>query len=1482
MLAILLLLVLLIGFFSIPAVQTSLAKRLTDDINQKYGTDIHIGRVGLKWNLDVSLKEIFIKDHHKDTLFFVGKLNTSLLSAKNAADGKLEFGDIDIDALTFKLKTYKDEKDTSLDVFVAKLEQYDTIPKTEPSSFFLSTGDIDIENSRFLLVDENKTSSDVLVFTDLSIEGQDLVVEGPNVSLKVNELSFLDDRNLRVKSLATSFTYTLSQMRFDDLLIKTPLSKVAGEIVFNYERKDFQDFFDKVKVSAEFSEATISFDEVNLFYNEFGSFITADFSTKLEGVLNDFTANDFKLASSSTRIDGNIQFKNLFDSKRGFELDGDFERLSSNYFQLQSLLPNILGRSLPSSFQRFGQFNIAGYTNITEKAIDADVVIETNIGVLVSDLVLSKINNIDNALYSGTIIAENLDLGVLLEDDEFGIASFDLVVDGQGFTKENLNTEVRGRVFKLGYKNYSYKNLSVSGILKDQLFDGRLVSRDQNAKLTFEGLADFSGEKNDFNFKASIDHADLRRLNFVQRDSISVFRGDLAMNMVGTNLDDLDGEIRFEKTYYKNQNQEYFFKDFEVVSSFNDSIRTITINSSDIVTGSLEGKFKMMELGYLAQNAIGSIYANYSPYVVTEGQFVDFNFNIKNKIIDVFFPEVSLGPNTFIRGNIAANDSEFKLNFKSPSIDFFENVFDDVNIQIDNKNPLFNTIVEVADINTRYYNANDFNLVNVTLNDTLFFKTEFNGGEENRDNYDLSFYHTIDTNQRSVVGVKRSRLNFKGNEWLINAENNKQNKVIFSKRLDTIDIDKMVLTYEDEKIDIEGKLIDSTYKDVKLRFTDVDLKKITPRIDSLKLDGTVNGSLNVFQKNRSYLTTSSLDIANLAVNEFVLGDLDVKVAGNEDLTDYTVDASLVRGDIRSLFAKGDIQVRESGNFIDVDTELKELDLRPFDPLGEGVIANMRGFVSGKAKVLGALENPSINGQLQLEQAGIAIPYLNVDFDFANTAKVQLYDQTFHFDKVNIVDTAFKTKGILDGDIRHSRFSDWELDLMLNTNRLLVLNTKEDEDELYYGTAFMDGKAHIYGPTDRLIIDVEALTEKGTSIKIPISDVVTIGDSSFIRFVDKSDANGNGSQQMALEEFKGLTLNFDLDVTPDAEVEIVLDKRSGSTLRGKGAGSLRMEIDTNGKFNMWGDLITYEGIYNFKYGGLFDKRFVVLPEGTIIWEGDPLQAQVNIEAAYTVPNGANPAILLDNPNFNRKIPTEVRIRLEGELMRPDDPKFDIRFPNASGVVVSELEYRLANEEREQLQAISLLSQGVFMNDVSISQQALANNFLETASGLFDSLFNQGDSKVNIGVNYAPGDRSGVNGIETDDRLGLTVTTQITDRILVNGRIGVPVGGITETAVIGDVQVDLLLNEDGTLRAKVFNRENDFQYVTDELGYTQGVGLSYQVDFDNFKELLGKIFKRSKKKMEERERKKKEQDAKSSEDDRPTLPGLSFKSEKKKKN
>jgi hypothetical protein len=1440
-----LLLLLLFILLSIPAVQTYLGRKATNYLNQTYKTNITINQVDLSYFGQVALKEVNVKDFKNDSLIHISSLETSILDYKNLYEGKLLFGAIKLDGLSLIIKTYKGEKNSNLDVFIEKLEGGDTLPRTKPSEFMLSSSNINITNSSFRYIDENLNTPEVLHAKALNINGSNFLIDGSNVSTTITSMSFEDKRGVHVKQLKTKFSYTLTQMRFDNLSITSEKSNIKGRFQFDYDRADFKDFNNKVLLSASFDNANISLDEVNAFYNEFGANQKVIFSTELFGTLNDFKAVNLNLRNNKeTRIVGTIQFKNLLSKSDGFLVKGKYQQLASTYSDLTTLLPNILGDVFPSSFQTLGKFDMVGESRVTNKEVTADIAMQTAIGNVNALITITEIDDIDNASYEGNIMFSDFDLGAFIKDDNFGLATLNLDVKGRGFTRETLATQVSGNLAKFSFNNYAYSNLKVQGEIQKQIFEGDLNVQDENLEFTFKGLANFAPASNTFNFIADIKKANLKALHFFEKDSISQLSAQVLMDFKGSSIDNAFGTVQFKNTQYTNPIRTYVFDDMLLSSSFDDNnIRHIEVAAPGLLRGKINGKFKFKDLGKLAQNSAGSLYANYEPIVVGDGQFVDFNFRLDNQIVALFFPNMNMANKTILRGNIGSDEKDFKTTFKTAYLTIDDYTINTINFTIDNKNPLFNTFIRIDEVRTPYYDIDDFKLINKTLNDTLFFKTEFVAGKNKNDTFDLNLYHTINTDNQSVVGFKKSKINYNNYDWFINEINNKKNQIVFNNDLSKVKIDDFRINHADEFITLFGVMENDTEKDFTLNLETIDLAKITPEIEDFKMHGLIDGTVHIFQQNGDYYPRGSLAINQFEINELEMGVFKLDVTGDDALSNYQINGFIENDTFKSFTAQGNVDVSSTTPQINLDTYFDRFDLSILEALGDDVISNIRGKVTGGANFIGALSDPDIIGLLYLKDAGMTVPYLNVDFDFDNNASVSLVDHKFIFNNIALLDTKHYTSGRLYGHIGHTNFDDWSLDLKVSTNNLLVLDTQLDEESLYYGTAFISGEARIHGPTEALIIDVIARTEENTTFKIPIRDAESVGDNSFIRFVSKAykDAENKG-EQLVFDEVEGLELNFDLDVTRDAEIEIVIDQKTGSTLRGRGEGNLLIEINTNGKFNMYGDFITYEGTYNFIYGGLIEKRFRVQPGGTINWEGDPFAAQLDINAVYST--DANPAILLDNSTINRKIPVDVIINLTNQLLQPDID-FNINFPKTSSVIKSELLYKLQDKENRELQALSLVTSGTFVNRLSVGNGAVVGNLTERAKSIIDGILSDKDDKFNISLNYEQGERTPDSDIRTDDRLGVTLSTQISDRVLINGKVGVPVGGVNETVVIGDVEIEFLLNEEGTLRAKVFNRENDFQSLGfgEEIGYTQGVGLSYQVDFDSFKELIRNVFKKA---------------------------------------
>lgn len=1420
---------------SLPFIQTKIAVYFTNTINTDFGTNISIERVRVSVFGGVKFKNVLILDHHKDTLIFSKIINTNILEGKKIVDGDLIFGNINLDGLLFNLKTYKNEKETNIDKFI---NAFNT-GKPSGKHFLLKANRAYISNGHFILTDENKENPKQLDLTKLNASISNFLLYGPAVSTTINKMSFQDHHGLYVVNLSSKFSYTKKSIKLEDLDLLTKESKLKGNVFLNYKIEDFSNFTDKVKFDVQINSLKLASNDVRHFYNELGKNQFFTIKASIKGVLNNLNVTKLKLyGSNKSQIIGDINFKNLFGRKeQRFYMNGDFENISTSYKNLVCLLPNVLGKKLPKELDNLGDFSLIGNSQLSATSLYADFLMDTDLGMVQSQLEMDNIDFIDKASYKGKVVLEDFDVGTLLERKDLGKVTLDIDIDGIGFNEKYLNTAINGDVTKIDFNNYTYNNIVLNGNLKAPNYKGQISVNDPNLTMNFDGLLDLSKKDDKYDFHINVENADLNKLKLV-KDSVSIFKGDVIVQVSGKTIENLQGNVYVKKTSYQNGKDTYSFDDFNINSSFDqEQVRTITVNSPDIIQGEIIGKFQFGQLSNLVKNSLGSLYTNFKPNKVNKGQFLKFNFTIYNKIIEIFYPEISIGSNTFVKGNIKSDMQEFKLNFNSPQIIASANTFDNIRVAIDNKNPLYNAYLELDSIKTKYYKIRDFSLINVNMKDTLFFRSEFKGGSQGEDYFNLNLYHTINNNNENVVGINKSEMKFKDYLWYLNENETPNNQIVFDKSFKNFNIDDIILSHENQAISLKGIIKDKTNKDLKLSFKDVDLFKITPATSKFVFNGNINGDVNFKQNNEVYKPTASLVIDRLNINETDLGVLKFDIEGDQNLEKFTINSFLENGSLESFNAYGNFKVVDKETVLDMNLKLAKFNLGVLSSLGGDVISNIRGFVTGNATIRGNIDKPDISGRLYVDDAGLTIPYLNVDYGLNERSIIDLVDQRFLFRNNSLTDSKFGTKGTLNGSIEHNNFGDWKLDLSIDSKRLLVLDTKDKEDAAYYGTAFIEGSASIKGPTNGLFIKVEAKSEKGTQVKIPINSAESVSENAFVHFLtEKEKYNIKMGIVEDNKRYKGLELEFDLDITPEAEIEVILDRDSGHGMKGKGFGSLLFKINTLGKFNMWGDFQAYEGSYNFKYGGLIDKKFDVKKGGSIIWEGNPMKAQLNLEAVYKTI--ANPAVLLENSSFSRKVAVDVIIGIHGDLASPE-PDFNIEFPTVSNVLKSEIQYKLNDKDVRQTQALYLLSSGGFLSSEGVNQSAFTGSLFETASSLLGGIIQSDNEKFKVGLNYISPDKR--IGQETDGRVVATISSKINERITINGKVGVPFGGINESAIVGDLEIQYRVNEDGTLNLRLFNRENDINYIGQGIGYTQGIGVSYEVDFDTFKELVNKIFK-----------------------------------------
>ena len=1446
--AIFLIIFLFLGLLSIPSIQTFLGEYSTKRINKKFGTDINIKKVTFNFSGEIELNNILVNDHRRDTLIFIKQLKSSLTRAFNIYENKLIFEEINLDGLLFNIKTYKSENKSNINIFAEKFKRN---KKKFENSFELYSTNLNIFKSTFILINENKIKSKILNFNNLNINTNDFIINEKEVIADIKNISFYDPSSIEMQNFQSKFKYNSKSMFFEDLNLFTKKSKIFGDIYFNYNKGDLKSFVDKVDISANFNQSEINLEELNFFFNEFGKSKNVILNADILGTLNNIDVLNLDLLSNDgTKIDGNFHFDNLISyNKREFKMIANIDSLSSTHKDLKGILPRLLGQKLPSNLNNLGVFSTFGNIQINDHKMIVDLNIQSELGKVKTDITLDDIDFIDSAKYSGNLTLIDFNLGKLINNRDVGRVDGIFNINGNGFEINNINSKIKGNFNFFNLNNYNYSDVNVFGQIRDKIFKGHINVNDLNADFDFDGFIDFSTIDKIYDFSTTIEHIDLNAINLPIKRKKSIFSGLIKMNMQGDNFNNLSGQLKLIKSKFINENGTYFFEDF-LITSIVDSlgIKTIELDSPEIIQGSFVGNFNFGEIQTLVKNSIKNIFSKNDLSNVSKNQTLKFNFKVHDKIIEVLYPNLVLGKNTSFKGILDSDPSNFILSFKSPEIRLNSSIAKNIEMKFNNNNKIFNSFFHVDSLSTSYFNAYDLNMISLVLNDTIHIKSEFLSGNKKEDKFNFNMFH-ITKGSNYTLGLKPSKLKFKNTNWEFNHDS--VSKFNYNFKENTFNLETVTIRHDNEQIILNASHKNNNSSVFNVEFKDVNLEKVTPVIDSLSLGGIINGNIEVSKIDNIHLPRSLLNINNFSINGFNLGDFNADIIGNSSLTNYDVNVNIQDVDKRSFSATGNLDVSGENSYLDLNLIFDGLILNPLNSLGGDALSNIRGKISGKAKISGQLEKPKIDGLLKLDDGGISIPYLNVDYKFDNNTNINLINQSFIFDSANFIDSKFNSKAKLNGVISHTNFTNWLLNTEISTDRLLVLDTNKKEESLYYGRGYVSGDIDISGPTNKLFIEANVSTSKGTFFKIPLNDSEMISENSYIKFINKKEKNNKSLRNVKLDNIKGVEMEFNMDVTDDAEIEIVIDRNNGSSIIGRGNGSILAQINTNDKFQMFGDFLVLNGFYNYSLGKVIQKKFKLVKDGSLLWDGDPLQAEINLQAVYDGIN-VNPSTLLDNP-INQRIPVEVKVNLTGALEKPD-LDFDITFPKINSSLNNELKDRLRDKDKRQFQALSLLATGSFRNKIAFDSQDAIELVSDGVTNVLNDIFSSDENKVKLGLDLDIGENT--PEYETDSRVGVTLSTKISENILINGKVGVPVGGVSQSTVAGDFEVEVLLNEDRTLSLKFFNRENSIQNFGEQIGYTQGLGLSYNIEFDNLKELLKELFSKNQKEQIERTEEKKQ--------------------------
>ncbi len=1481
-----------IGFslLQIPAVQKALLKPITDSFSEISGFTIDYDRFYLLWYDRLEITGLKIVDPQQNTLIEAGRLyvNFTLRSV-------YEKKNINIDAVSLQegvvnlvtIPTSDSTRELNMDVFIAEIgKQFSSGDTTKTAGGAkINIGEVIVEQSRFSLHQSDKDSVqrgfDPSHF-QLSVDDGDLnnfQVIGDTIQFNVNSLRVKEQKtNLFISDLRTYFRISQKSMEFLGLDLTCNQSHVSDTLIFTYNsQRDLSDFVNRVNIDARLKNTKLHPEDISHFARGLETWKeTVTVTGHFRGKISRFSFRPMAVSLGATSVTGSL------------EMDG-LPSISETFITLRLKPSVVYGKDLAFLFPDYvnsallplGRIqlngNFLGFTN--DFVADGDL--NTNLGRIISDINYKLTeNNLGLTAYRGNLTLKDFKLGEFFKDTvNFQTVNLTGNINGKGFSKVTADFVLKGEISSIGIRGYEYVNITSNARFANEYFQGNLTIDDPNLQLSMDGSIDLRQNNDRINIEARLDTAFFHELKLTKRDFFLQTR--LNIDSKGLNLDSIVGSALFNKTLLQFGDESVRLDSIHIISEKHKDGRALTLRSS-MADLSLTGNFfystMFSDIQILIEEfllnirndpaAIKAYYAKKAATTQTYKAKIDVTVHDANQLFNSLDFPLFVSPETNIQGEFS-NSTTSRLHVLTliDSVELYGKRFYQNEIEFNGSKIRDSTqvLAQVTIISERQ-----------KLNETMTTKELFVEGIWNLDHIDfrldaeqvghenrVQLNTEIDFLEDSTkIKLQPSVIRLLGEDW----ETHGNNYVLVKGK--EWSLHHVGFFHDNQSIKADGFISKDSTKALVVEIKDLNLALLN-FYSTEKFGGRLNATIIQKDIYDDLFIENVLEIDSLTINKFLVGE----VRGNnmlDPVTEYfNIDLTVDRLDNRIVDIEGYYDPDDAVSPLRAKAILDKANVRLIEPVVRGLFSQLDGTLTGEFDIRGTFSQPKIDGEAKLNDGQFMVDYLKTVYKVTGT--VGLTQTEIQFKGFSLTDV-FKNTARLEGKISHRNFSRMNLVLNASFTNFQVLNTNLKDNDVFYGQAFGTGTLNIAGPINNLKISSTATTNRNTRLSLPLGTTNSSQEKKeYIQFVSFTQNIKTQKKAPApiKRELSGLTLDLNIDVTPDAYAEIIFDIKSGDIIRGRGRGDIRMQIDTKGDFNMFGRVDFTEGAYNFTLYDVINKEFQIKPGSAISWSGDPYEATLAITASYRQLTSMAPVLqdqsLVTDPAIRRKYPVEVLLKLEGQMLTPTI-NFDLTARDLPDNVITQdgrsvrLRFEFEafktklDEQELKLQVFSLIvlrklsPPNAFATNASSS--TLYNSVSELLSNQLSYWLSQVDENLEIDLDLGTLDAEAFNTFQL--RLSYSFLGGRL-RVSKDGSFGGNQPNRSELATIaGDWTVDYLLTPDGKFKVKMYSRSNVNQLQsslnTQTAAVTTGTSLLYTENFNTFSELLMSARERRRRELE----------------------------------
>ncbi|HEY5408878.1 MAG TPA: translocation/assembly module TamB domain-containing protein [Ginsengibacter sp.] len=1326
-----------------------------------------------------------------------------------------------------------------------------------------------------------------LNISDLALDVNNIEYSTDTTFASVKSASFKEQSGFELNNFITDFSMYPTGVSLQNLLIQTPGTEIKKSAVVTYPSlASIQKYPGETGLNIDIQNSKIAVKDIlNLApqlsaqLSSLQSASTLYVDARITGKVNDLNFQKLILKGlTATDINASGTVKGLPDSKK-INADLKINKFQTSKKDILSLLPP---GTLPANITLPETLTVSGTIKGGLNNLNTNVALNTSLGNAAINGSLINITDSNKAQYDLALNATNLQLGTLMQNPELGSLSGNFKVKGTGYNPETANATFSGYIPNIILNKYNYTNIKADGSIADKTYKINASVNDPNISADVVADGKFSGKFAGIHLKATIDSIRALPLHF--STTTLNYHGDIDADFSSIDPDNLVGNLAVTHSVLVTDSQRIVIDSLGIMASNTNGLHSLKIQS-DFLTASIEGKYKLTQLGDVFHQAINPYY---SITTIKDTAKVDpYNFSITagtidNATLQAFVPALTQLKPVILTGHFSS-DSGWNAYIKSPYIVYGTNTIDNVNITAVTKNGslAFNIGMD------HFQNGTSLNVYATTLEGTL---------QNNNINFTLNIKDKKSVDKYIVSGLLSQRsannysfslkpgnllLNY--NKWIINADNSIQ---YFNK---DIAAHNFILSQGNQELGLNtiGTAVNSP---LKIDFKNFEIATIAGFVqnDSLLVNGLLNGNAVVKNIQTQPTFTTDLTVDNLSIYNDTIGNLTAKVNNNIS-NNYEANIALSgfgnQVSINGNYIVKPLPANSSYNFV---VDLASLQMKSLEGFTNGGIKDARGFLSGKISLNGDLKSPNIDGKINFNDVAFNASTVNSVFRVDKEAIAVINNKGIEFNKFTIRDTTNNAL-VIDGAINTTDFLNYNFNLTIKANHFQAINSTAKDNKVFYGKMVFSTRLSVKGTPEHPVVEGNLSIDDKTdfTIVLPQADPGIQSREGIVRFVDYS-AKAEDSVLMApydslkVSPLVGYDVSVNITVSKEAAFNVIVDQANGDFLKLKGTAELTAGIDASGKINMVGSYEIEEGSYDLAFN-LIKRKFLIQKGSRIVWTGDPTSAQLDVTAIYIANTAPYDLVQQTSSNttdatYKQKLPFEVHLLLKGELLKPDIT-FDVVLPedknyNVSKDIIDNVESRLTQMRQEPAemnkQVFALLLLGRFVGDdpfnsgagslsaVSFAKQSVSRLLSEQLNNLTKNLIQGVDINFDLATtqDYTTGsaqDRTDLNvGVSKNllsDRLTVTVGNDFQ-------LAGPQATNSQQNGISPDITLNYKLSKDGRYALRAYRR-NDNTGTIEGYVIETGLGFVITVDYNKFKEIfISKKQRREKRKIRRENKEEKE--------------------------